>query len=64
MLTVDEWVRERLENCQILAASEFGEIREGWLEDARYFQLILDLLPHRERDMRPSLAHDRAPVSN
>jgi hypothetical protein len=41
-LTVEEWVRERLDNCQTLAAKKVGADREGWLEDARYFQRILE----------------------
>lgn len=36
-----EWVLERLENCQALAAKKIGADRESWLEDARYFAAIL-----------------------
>lgn len=36
-----EWVLERLENCQELAAKKTGADRDGWIEDARYFAAIL-----------------------
>jgi hypothetical protein len=40
-LTVEDWVRERLDNCQRLAAGKVGADRDGWLEDARYFSRVL-----------------------
>lgn len=43
-LTVEEWVRERLDNCQRLAAQKTGADRDGWLEDAQYFSEILTRL--------------------
>jgi hypothetical protein len=48
-LTVEEWVRERLDNCHRIAAKKVGADREGWLEDARYFQRILARLAAHER---------------
>lgn len=49
MLTLSEWVRERLANCERIAAKRTGAERAGWLEDARYFRMVLDVL---ERDFR------------
>lgn len=40
-LSVEDWVRERLDNCQRLAAQKTGKDRDGWMEDASYFQKIL-----------------------
>jgi len=60
MLTIEEWVQERLDNCLRLAVSEYGEIREGWLEDARYFQMILDVLRSGDKGRQADLGH--APV--
>ena len=36
------WVLERFENAVRIAGEKTGADRDGWLEDARYFQLILD----------------------
>ncbi len=44
MITLVEWVRERLENCNRIAATKTGVEREGWEEDARYFRLILNIV--------------------
>jgi hypothetical protein len=40
MLTTIEWARERLENCERLAAFR-GHDRKGWLEDAAYFRAVI-----------------------
>lgn len=38
------WVAERLENCERIARRKSIDTKEGWLEDALYFQTILTLL--------------------
>lgn len=40
-LSVLEWSRERFANTLRLAASKTGEDRDGWLEDASYWQEIV-----------------------
>ncbi len=41
------WVVERLENCEQFAADAQGEDRAGWLDDARYFHEIMDMIVAR-----------------
>jgi hypothetical protein len=41
-LPLIDWVKERRDNC--IAAARAGADRDGWLEDASYFQMILDAL--------------------
>ncbi len=36
-LSLEDWLRERHENCLRLAEQKVGAEREGWLEDAAYF---------------------------
>lgn len=43
-VTLKEWVRDRKNNCLRIAESKTGADRDGWLEDASYFQQILDIL--------------------
>jgi hypothetical protein len=38
---VIEWLKERLDNCRLIAGTKkFGE-RAGWMEDARFFEAAL-----------------------
>lgn len=43
-MTAAEWIRERLDNCQRIAATKAGTERDGWLEDADYFAATLEAL--------------------
>lgn len=43
-IPLKEWVQERLVNCMRLADTKTGADRDGWLEDARYFRVILHRL--------------------
>lgn len=33
-----EWIRERRANCLGIAREKTGADRDGWIEDARYFE--------------------------
>ena len=44
---VVEWLKERHENCIRHAARKTGDDRDGWLEDAYYFELALAALAAR-----------------
>ena len=48
-LSVEHWIRERLNNCFKIAASKVGRDREGWLEDAFYFTETIHALAERDR---------------
>lgn len=41
MLSIIEWLQERHDNCVRIAAQKVGKDREGWVEDALYFELAL-----------------------
>lgn len=43
-LTTEQWIAERVENCERLAQFKSGEDRQGWLEDASYFRDVLKRL--------------------
>jgi hypothetical protein len=39
-LTIEQWIAERIENCERLMARKVGTDRQGWQEDADYFRKI------------------------
>lgn len=48
-LSLVEWLRERLDNCQLIAAKQIkGGNRSGWLEDAAYFQEAIIAVSNRD----------------
>lgn len=63
-LTLEEWVKERLRNCESIAAIKGRADRDGWLNDADYFRAILArLAPERVfRTKDHPEANDRTPV--
>jgi hypothetical protein len=49
-MPVEEWVAERCANALQIASTKAGKDRDGWIEDARYFRIILERL---KGDVRP-----------
>jgi len=47
---VVEWLKERHDNCIRHAARKIGDDRDGWLEDAYYFELVLATIEARHAD--------------
>jgi len=48
-LTLSEWLAERLANCRRIAAMRTGDDRDGWLEDALYFEAAVEQQAEIER---------------
>ncbi len=36
-----DWLHERADNCRAIASQKRGADRDGWLEDARYFDMAI-----------------------
>lgn len=51
-LTLNEWLRERYENCIRVAASAPATDKAGWLEDATYFAHALNRLDRKDAETR------------
>jgi hypothetical protein len=49
---VVEWLQERHYNCLRHAEQKTGDDRDGWLEDAYFFELALTTLAMRNPDVR------------
>ena len=41
-LTIELWIQERLRTALDLVERKTGHDREGWIEDARYWRLIVE----------------------
>ena len=48
-LTVLEWAEERRANTYRLAATKTGADRDGWLEDAAYWEQIVAVLAEEDQ---------------
>jgi hypothetical protein len=44
-----QWLEEGRDNCVELAADKSEADREGWLEDARYYQQAIDIVREYSR---------------
>lgn len=43
-MPLEDWVKERYENCLCIARGKTDPDRAGWLDDACYFKAILEIL--------------------
>jgi hypothetical protein len=41
VLSLKDWLQERLDNCNRIAATRDGATRDGWFEDAEYFRRLI-----------------------
>lgn len=62
-LTPQEFIRERLDNCQVIAATKVGKDRDGWLQDAAHFANVLDAMTVNA-ELLAALDDLRAEMSN